>query len=76
MTWRLPLFIWISVFFLLLLGYFGIVPNIDALASAECDLHSFSPVDCPTSSSEEFSNENNGKSGIIEEQIPSVLPFP
>jgi hypothetical protein len=52
------------------------MPNIDALASAECDRQSFSPVDCPTSSSEEFSNENNGKSGNIEEQIPSVLPFP
>ena len=76
MTWRLPLFIWISVFFLLLLEYFGNTSGIDLHASVNCDPQSFSPVDCPSSPSEESSNDNDDDSGNIEEEIPSVLPFP
>jgi hypothetical protein len=68
---------WISVFFLVLLGYFAIVSSIDVQGSTECDRQTFSPMDCPPSSSgEDESNNGIDDSGNIEEEIPSVLPFP
>jgi hypothetical protein len=73
----LPLFMWISIFFLLLLGYFGIVSSIDALASADCDRELVSPVECPPLSLEASENDNiDDDNGNIEELIPSVIPFP
>ncbi len=66
-----------SVFFLLLLGHFGVMNNIDAYASTDCDRQSSSSMDCQSSSSEESGNDNNDdNSGNIEDQIPSVIPFP
>lgn len=51
--------------------------GIDAYASTDCDKQSSSQVDCPPSSSQGSENDNNyDDSGNIEEQIPSVLPFP
>ena len=71
---RLPSFIWISVFFLLLVGYSEIMSGIDAHASADRDRQS---VDCsPSSSGGGSENDIDGDSGNIEEQIPSVIPFP
>jgi hypothetical protein len=67
-------FKWLSVVFLLLLGYVIIVSSVDVQGSTECDRQAFSPEDCPPSSAEEDSN--NGDSGNIEDQIPSVIPFP
>ena len=50
--------------------------SIDAYASTDCDRQS-STVGCPSSSSEESENDNNDdESGNIEDQIPSVIPFP
>ena len=77
MRLRLPTCIWISLFFLLLLGYSGIMIGIDAYASTDCDQQSSSPRDCPSSSSEGSENDDNDDdSGNIEKQIPSVIPFP
>jgi hypothetical protein len=77
MRLRLPSCIWISVFFLLLLGRFGIMTGIDAYASTDCDRQSSSSVNCQSSSSDESENDNNDDdSGNIEDQIPSVIPFP
>lgn len=78
MRLRLPSYMWYSFFLLLLLGYFGIMTGIDAYASADCDQQSSSPVNCPSSSPEGSENDNNDDDdgGNIEEQIPSVLPFP
>ena len=74
---RLPSYIRISFLLLLILGYFGIMTGIDAYASTDCDQQSSSQVDCPPSSSQGSENDNNDvDSGNIEEQIPSVLPFP
>lgn len=70
---------WISVSFLVLLGSIAIVSGIDAQGSIECDRQAFSPVDCPPSSSEQVESDNGNdddEEGNIEEQIPSVLPFP
>ena len=51
--------------------------GIDAYASTDCDQQSSSQVDCPPSSSQGSENDNNDDdSGKIEEQIPSVVPFP
>jgi hypothetical protein len=64
-------------FFLVLLGYFGVMTGIDAYASSDCDGKSSSTVDCPSSPSEESENDNNDDNGgNIEDQIPSVIPFP
>jgi hypothetical protein len=77
MKLRLPACTWISVFFLLLLGHFGVMNSIDAYASTDCDRQSSSSVDCQSSSSEESENDNDDDdSGNIEDQIPSVIPFP
>jgi hypothetical protein len=72
----LPSFKWMSVFFLVLLGYFAIVSSVDVQGSIECDPQTFSPVDCPTSEDEETNNDDDDDRGNIEEQIPSVIPFP
>lgn len=70
-------FKWISAFSILLLGYFTVVSSGDAQGSTECDRQTFSPVDCPASSEEEeTNNEDNDAIGNIEEQIPTVIPFP
>jgi hypothetical protein len=71
-----PSFKWISAFSILLLGYFTVVSSVDAQGSTECDRQTFSPVDCPTSSEEVTNNEDNDAIGNIEEQIPTVIPFP
>jgi hypothetical protein len=74
---RLPSYIRISFLLLLILGYFGIMTGIDAYAFTDCDQQSSSQVDCPPLSSQGSENDNNDDdSGNIEEQIPSVLPFP
>jgi hypothetical protein len=72
----LPSFKWISVFFLVLLGYFAIVTSFDAQGSIECNRQVFSPVDCPPLSPSEEETNNDDDRGKIEEQIPSVMPFP
>jgi hypothetical protein len=72
-----PSFKWISAFSILLLGYFTVVSSGDAQGSTECDRQTFSLVDCPISSEEEATNnEDNVAIGNIEEQIPTVIPFP
>ena len=51
--------------------------SIDAQGSTECSRQTFSPVDCPTSSGQEETNDyGDDDRGNIEEQIPSVIPFP
>lgn len=51
--------------------------TIDAQGSTECDRQTFSAVDCPTSSGEDETNyDGDDDTGNIEEQIPSVIPFP
>ena len=45
----------------------------------DCDRRTFSLVDCLESlprDEEEYSNDHEGEKGNIEEQIPSVIPFP
>jgi hypothetical protein len=44
-------------------------------ATADCDPQSIPSMDCP-SSSEESNNDNDDDSGSIEDEIPSVIPFP
>ena len=72
---QLSYFMRISLFFIVLLGYFSIVPSIDAQGSTDCDRQTSSSVDCPTSA-ENKDNGNNDAGGNIEDRIPSVLPFP
>jgi hypothetical protein len=71
---------YISIIFLaLLLGYFVFVPSVDAQVSIECSQQTFPPVDCPplSPSEEEINNdEDDDDVGNIEQQIPSVIPFP
>jgi hypothetical protein len=70
---------WISVFILVLLGYFAIIADVYAQVSMDCSHQKFSLVDCPSSSSERegsYVDENDKDAGNIEEQIPSVIPFP
>jgi hypothetical protein len=69
----------ISIFFLVfLLGFSSIVfsslGHIDAQGSTDCDRQTFSLVDCPGSSSGDEETDDDGQD--IEEQIPSVIPFP
>jgi hypothetical protein len=48
-----------------------------AYASADCERQSSSSQDCQSSSSKGSENDNNDDdSGNIEDQIPSVIPFP
>ena len=69
----------VSIIFLILLSgsfaiAFGGLGHIYVHGSVDCDRQTFSPVDCPTSSGEETNNDDDR--GSIEEQIPSVIPFP
>jgi len=69
-----------SIFFLIFLSgsfaiVFGGLDHIYVQGSVDCDRQTFSPVDCPTSSGEEETNNDDDR-GNIEEQIPSVIPFP
>jgi hypothetical protein len=66
---------WVSVFFLILLGNFVVMLGLDAQASTNCSRQASSSGDCPTSSDDE-KKSNNDNRGNIENQIPSVLPFP
>jgi len=70
-----------SIFFLIFLSgsfaiVFGGLDHIYVQGSVDCDRQTFSPVDCPTSSGEEETNNDDDDRGNIEEQIPSVIPFP
>jgi hypothetical protein len=67
--------VWISVSFLLL-GYFASTFVTDVHATADCDPQSIPTVNCPPTPSEEADSENEDNSGNIEDEIPSVLPFP
>jgi hypothetical protein len=74
---------WTSIFFLVLLSGFSVIAfsgldHIDVQGSVDCDRQIFSLVDCPESSSgEEGTNDNDVDDGEnIEEQIPTVIPFP
>lgn len=76
---------WVSIFFLVLLSTFSVIMfgglnYIHVHGSVDCDRQTFSPVDCPPSSSssgeEETDNDDEGDGGNIEEEIPSVIPFP
>lgn len=64
----------VSVLFLILLGNFVVMSSFDAQGSTGCSRQT-SSVDCPTSSNNE-EGSNDDDTGNIEEQIPSVLPFP
>lgn len=73
----------ISIIFLILLsGFFAIafggLDHIYAQGSVDCDRQTFSLVDCPESSSEEkgTNNDDDDNGQNIEQQIPSVIPFP
>jgi hypothetical protein len=50
--------------------------GIDVHASTDCDGQSSSSVNCPSSSDESENDNNDDNSGNIEDQIPSVIPFP
>jgi hypothetical protein len=72
---------WISLSFLvLLLVYPALTSSLKAQGSTEteCDPQTLSPVDCPPLASEDAETENDidEQDGNIEEQIPSVIPFP
>jgi hypothetical protein len=74
---------WTSVFILvLLLGFYVIVFNdlghIHAQEFTDCDRRTFSLVDCPELSSGEegTTNDVDDDGDNIEQQIPSVIPFP
>jgi hypothetical protein len=69
-----------SIFFLaLLFGFFviafGWFDQINVQGSVYCDPQSSSSEDCPTLGEVETDNDDNER-GNIEEQIPSVIPFP
>lgn len=73
----------VSIFFLLLLSGFSVISSsglhhINVLGSVDCDRQTFSLVDCPESSlGQEGTDDNDVNDGEnIEEQIPSVIPFP
>jgi hypothetical protein len=74
---------WISFSFLaLLLVYFALTFSLESQGATttetECNRQTLSPVDCPLLSSEDEVPENDidEQLGNIEEQIPSVIPFP
>ena len=71
----------VSIFFLVLLfGFFviefGWHDQVNVYGSIDCDLQTSASVDCPTLSGEVETNEDDYDSGNIEDQIPSVIPFP
>jgi hypothetical protein len=78
---RLPYLVPYIFFLGLLSGFFviafGGLDHIDVQGSIDCDPQTFSSVDCPSSSGEEETeNDNDDDRGNIEEEIPSVIPFP
>jgi len=70
------------IFLILLSGFFAIafggLDHIYVQGSVDCDRQTFSLVDCPESSSEEkgTNNDDDDNGQNIEQQIPSVIPFP
>jgi hypothetical protein len=71
---------WVSIFLLVLLSGFPIVAvsglqNNGVYGSVDCDRQTFSSIECPESSSRDEETDDDDI-GNIEEQIPSVLPFP
>ena len=62
--------------FVLLLGFsvtmFNGHGHVYAQEFTDCYRHTFSLVDCPKT----LPNDDDGEKGNIEEQIPSVVPFP
>jgi hypothetical protein len=73
----------VSIFFLLLFSGFSVISfsgldHINVHGSVDCDRQTFSMVDCPESpSGQEETNDNDVDDGDnIEEQNPSVIPFP
>ena len=75
MGMQLSDYAWVSVFFLILLGNLVIMSTFDAQGSADCNRQKSSSRDCQTSSDDD-KRSNNKNSGNIQDQIPSVLPFP
>ena len=72
-----------SFLLVLLFGFYAITFNgigyVYAEELSDCDQRTFSLVDCADlvlTDEEQFSNDNDDKKGNIEEQIPSVIPFP
>ncbi len=71
-----------SIFFLVLFSGFSAIAfsglyHIDVQGSVDCDREIFSLVDCPESSSGEEGTTNDDDDGEnIEQQIPTVIPFP
>ena len=72
-----------SIFFLVLLAGFSVIAfsaldHIDVQGSVDCDREIFSIVDCPESSSGEVgtTNDDDDNGQNIEQQIPTVIPFP
>jgi hypothetical protein len=53
----------------------AITPNVTAQVSVDCSSQTITGIDCPDP--EELNKDNNEEDGVnIEEQIPSVIPFP
>jgi hypothetical protein len=76
---RLPYMV-ASIFLLVLLSGFFVVTfggldHINVQGSVNCDPQTSSPADCPAPSGEEETNDDDDR-GNIEEEIPSVIPFP
>ena len=73
-----------SILLVLLFGLYAITFNgigyVYAEELSDCDQQTFSLVDCPdlvARDGEQISRiDNDNKKGNIEEQIPSVIPFP
>jgi hypothetical protein len=71
----------VSTFFLVILFGFSYIVfsdlgHIYAQESSDCDRQTFSLVDCPGFSSGDGRINNNNDGQNIEQQIPSVIPFP
>jgi hypothetical protein len=68
----------LTLFLVLLSGFSAIVSSgltqVYAQESSDCDRETFSLVDCSHSSSTDEETNNDGEN--IEQQIPSVIPFP
>ena len=70
----IPLFLAITVEYSSI--FFGKVDLVYAQESPSCDREKFSLVECPEKSSNENEPNNEDGEGNIEEDIPSVIPFP
>jgi hypothetical protein len=75
---------WVSIYLFILLSGFSIIAvgglqHNDVHGSVDCDRQTFSLIECPESSSGDAKTDNadtNDNIGNIEQQIPSILPFP